>query len=75
MAVQSCLRKWYSDQLKKGLDPTWLMHETFAELMVQEAETAESTSLPRGVVNYAQKVFSPAKHVPTKIMEEIVAGV
>jgi len=30
------IKKWYSNRLKNGLDPTWYMHEAFAELMVQD---------------------------------------
>jgi len=36
------IKKWYSNQLKHDLDPTWMIHEAFAELMVQEAEFPES---------------------------------
>lgn len=68
------MKKWYCNQLKAGFDPTWHMHEAFAELMVRETELPESTGLPRRVVNYAQKVFSPAYKVPSSIMEEIVTG-
>jgi hypothetical protein len=69
------MKKWYCNQLKDGLDPTWHMHEAFAELMVRETESPESTGLPRRVVNYAQKIFSPACKIPSSVMEEIVAGV
>jgi len=69
------IRKWYSGWLKKGFDPTWRIHEAFAELMVQEGESPESTDLPRHVVSYARKVFSPSNRVPAPIMEEVAAGV
>jgi len=69
------IKKWYADRLKKGLDPTWYMHEAFAELMVQEAEFPESTDLPRHVVSYAQRVFSTRNVVPKWAMKRVLAGV
>lgn len=69
------IKKWYSNRLKHGLDPTWHIHETFAELMVQEAEFPESTDLPRHVVNYAQRVFSTRNVVPKWAMKRVLAGV
>jgi hypothetical protein len=69
------IKKWYSNRLKSGLDPTWYIHEAFAELMVQEGEFPCSTDLPRRVVNYAQRVFSPGGNVPNVVMEKIRAGV
>jgi len=69
------IRKWYSNQLKHGLDPTWMIHEAFAELMVQEAEFPESTDLPRNVVNYSQRVFSDRNIVPKWAMKKVLAGV
>jgi len=67
------IRKWYSNRLKHGLDPTWQIHEAFAELMVQEAEFPESTDLPRNVVNYAQRVFSDRNIVPKWTMKKVLA--
>jgi len=67
------IKKWYSNRLKHNLDPTWLMHEAFAELMVQEAEFPESTDLPRNVVNYAQRVFSDRNIVPKWTMKKVLA--
>ena len=69
------IRNWYLKEKKKGLDPTWQMHEAFAEMMVQESQVPESTSLPRHVVNYAQRVFSPSNHVPASVIKEVAAGV
>jgi hypothetical protein len=69
------IRKWYSNRLKDGLDPTWMIHEAFAELMVQEAEFPESTDLPRNVVNYAQRVFSDRNIVPKWAMKKVLACV
>ncbi|MBC8470370.1 MAG: hypothetical protein H8D56_12945 [Planctomycetes bacterium] len=65
------IKKWYSNRVKKGLDPTWHIHEAFAELMVKEEESPGSTDLPRRVVNYAQKAFSATNTVPDLIMEKI----
>jgi hypothetical protein len=67
------IKKWYSNRLKKGLDPTWQIHEALAELMVQEEEFPGSTDLPRRVVKYAQKTFSATNTVPEKVMEKIKA--
>lgn len=67
------IRKWYAGQIKKEIDPTWQMHEAFAELMVQESQKPETTSLPRNVVSYAQKVFSPSNKVAQPVMENILA--
>jgi len=69
------IRNWYLKEMKKGLDSTWQMHEAFAEMMVQESQVTESTSLPRHVVNYAQRVFSPSNHVPASVIKEVAAGV
>ena len=69
------IRKWYTNEIKKGLDPSWQMHESFAELMVQENQIPDSTTLPRNVVNYAQRVFSPFNHVPTSVIKEVAACV
>jgi len=69
------IQKWYVNEIKKGLDPTWQMHEAFAELMVQESRTPGSTSLPRHVVHYAQRVFSASHHVPAAVIKKIAAGV
>ena len=66
------IKKWYSNRLKKGLDPTWHIREAFAELMVQEEDFPGSTDLPRRVVNYAQKGFSATNTVPEKIMKRIM---
>lgn len=65
------IKKWYSNRVKKGFDPTWHIHEAFAELMVQEEESPNSTDLPRRVVNYAQKAFSATNTVPETVMEKI----
>jgi len=69
------IKKWYSNRLKHGLDPTWLIHEAFAELMVQEGEFPESTDLPCKVVNYAQRVFSDRNIVPKWTMKKVLARV
>jgi len=69
------IEKWYSDRLKKGLDPTWMIHEAFAELMVQEGEFPRSTDLPRRVVNYAQRIFSKRNIVPKWAMKRVLAEV
>ena len=66
------IKKWYRAQLKKGLDPTWQMHEAFAERMAQEIQ---SPDLPANVVNYAQRVFSPSNKVSQPVMDNILAGV
>lgn len=68
------IKKWYADRLSKGLDPTWHIHEAFADLMVQEDEFPGSTDLPHHVVKYAQRVFSPTNRVPVPVMEKITAG-
>ena len=67
------IKKWYSNRLKHELDPTWMIHEAFAELMVQETEFPESTDLPRNVVNYAQRVFSTRNIVPKWTMKKVLA--
>ena len=69
------IRKWYTNQLRKGLDPSWQMHEAFAELMVQENQKSQSTTLPHNVVSYAQRVFSPSNHVPASVIKEVAACV
>jgi len=69
------IKKWYSNRLKHGLDSTWMIHEAFAELMVQEAEFPKSTDLPRNVVNYAQRVFSDRNIVPKWAMKRVSACV
>jgi len=69
------IKKWYSDRLRKGLDPTWHIHEAFAELMVQEEEFPGSTDLPRHAVKYARRAFSPNNTVPDSAIEKIKAGV
>ena len=66
------IKKWYSNRLSKGLDPTWHMHEAFTELMVQEAEFPRSTDLPHHVVNYAQRVFSDRNIVPKWVMKKVM---
>ena len=71
--IFASIEKWYSQRLKKGLDPTWQMHEAFAERMVQEDECSGSTDLPPQVVKYAQKAFSPAHTVPDKVMQQIMS--
>lgn len=71
----SSIKKWYSNRLKNGLDPTWHMHEAFAELIVQEGQLPGSTDLPRRVVNYAQNIFSTKRIVPAWAMKKIKAGV
>ena len=69
------IKKWYADRLSKGLDPTWYIHEAFADLMVQEDEFPGSTDLPRHAVKYARRVFSATNTVPDSAMEQIKAGV
>jgi len=69
------IKKWHTNRLKHGFDPTWQIHETFAELMVQERKTPESTDLPHNVVNYAQRVFSDRNVVSKLAMEKILVGV
>jgi len=68
------IKKWYLNRLENGLDPTWLIHEAFAELMVQETQLPGSTDLPRNVVNYAQRVFSDRNIVPKWVMKKVMAG-
>ena len=67
------IKKWYSNRVKKGIDPTWHIHETFAELMVREEESPGSTDLPRRVVKHAQKAFSAANTVPELVMKKIMS--
>ena len=69
------IKKWYSNRLSKGLDPTWHIHEAFAELMVQEEEFPGSTDLPRHAVKYARRAFSHTNTVPDSAIEKIKAGV
>jgi hypothetical protein len=69
------IKKWYSDRLSKGLDPTWHIHEAFAELMVQEEEFPGSTDLPRHAVKYARRAFSHNNTVPDSAIEKIKVGV
>jgi len=69
------IEKWYAHRLKHGLDPTWYIHEAFADLMVREERSPGSTDLPRHVVKYAQRTFSPANTVPDWAIEGIKAGV
>jgi hypothetical protein len=69
------IKKWYSNRLNQGLDPTWYIHEAFADLMVQEEKTPASTDLPRHVVKYAQRVFLPTDTVPDSAIERIKVGV
>jgi len=69
------IEKWFSRRSKKSLDPTWQMHEAFAELMVQETQSAGSTDLPRCAVSYAQNIFSTNKIVPASTMKKVTAGV
>lgn len=68
------IRKWHSQQLKQGLDPTWPLHEVFADLMVREEESPESTDLPRRVIDYAQKAFSANHTVPGHLIKKIVSA-
>jgi len=69
------IKKWYSNRLKHGLDPTWHIHEAFADLMVQEEEFPGSTDLPRHAVKYARRAFSTNNTVPDSTIEKIKAGV
>ncbi|MHC4681590.1 MAG: hypothetical protein ACYTEK_23190, partial [Planctomycetota bacterium] len=69
------IKKWYADRLKHGLDPTWHIHEAFADLMVQEEQIPGSTDLPRHVVKYAQRAFSSTNTVPDSAIEGITGGV
>jgi hypothetical protein len=69
------IKKWYADRLSKGLDPTWHIHEAFADLMVQEEEFPGSTDLPRHVVKYAQRVFSATNTVSDSAMERVKVSV
>ncbi len=69
------IKKWYVDQLRKGLDPTWHMYEVFAALMMQEEKFPGSTDLPPHVIKYAHKVFSTTNKVPDSAMEMIMAVV
>jgi len=69
------IKKWYSNRLKNGLDPTWHMHEAFADLMMQKEEFPGSIDLPQHVVKYAQRVFSTTNTLPDSAMEQIKAGV
>ena len=69
------IKKWYSNRLSKGLDPTWHVHEAFAELMVQEEGFPGSTDLPRHAVKYARRAFSHNNTVPDSAIEKIKAGV
>jgi hypothetical protein len=68
------IKSWYANRLSKGLDSTWHMHEAFADLMVQEDEFPGSTDLPRGVVKYAQSVFSANNKVPHSVIQKIKTG-
>ena len=67
------LERWYAKQLKQGCDPSWQMHEAFAEMMVREEQHPKSTDLPCSVVKYAQKTFSPVSIVPEDVLQEITA--
>jgi hypothetical protein len=69
------IEKWYANRLNGGLDPTSHIHEAFADLMVQEEEIHGTTDLPRHVVQYAQRVFSPTNTVPDSAIERIKVGV
>ncbi|MFC1794199.1 hypothetical protein ACFL3Q_11495 [Planctomycetota bacterium] len=69
------IKKWYSNRLKHGLDPTWHIHEAFVDLMVQEEEFPGSTDLPRHAVKYARRAFSTNNTVPDSAIERIKAGV
>jgi len=69
------IQQWYGDRLKDGLDPTWHIHEAFADMMVQEEQSPGSTDLPRQVVQYAQRVFSATNTIPDSAFERIKAGV
>ena len=69
------INKWYANRLKDGLDPTSHIHEAFTDLMVQEEEFPGTTDLPRYVVKYARRVFSPTNTVPDSAIERIKAGV
>ena len=69
----SSIRKWYRAQLQKDIDPTWQIHEAFAELMAQETQSPDSTNLPDNVVRYAKRVFSDRNSVPESAMEMVMA--
>ena len=69
------IKKWYSNRLNHGLDPTSYIHEAFTDLMVQEEQLPGSTDLPRHVVKYAQRVFSTANTVPDSAIQRIKVGV
>ena len=68
------IERWYSNRLRKGLDPTWHMHEAFVDLMVQEEEFPGSTDLPHSVVKRAQSVFSANNKVPDSAIQKIKTG-
>jgi hypothetical protein len=62
------VKKWYSNRLEYGLDPTWHIHEVSSDPMVQEEEFPGSTDVSRHVIKYAQRAFSTTNTVPAFAM-------
>ena len=63
-------QRWHKNRLKKGMDPTVCLDEAFSKSMALE-ESGIATSLPRSLVNHAQRIFSPAHKMPASIMEDV----
>jgi len=67
------IQRWHKAQLKSGSDPTFSPPDMFSHSMALE-ESGITTSLPRGVVKHAQKIFSPAGTVPASAIQQVKAN-
>lgn len=66
---------WYSNKLNNGLDPTYGIHEAFADEMVNIEKNKTTAELPENIAEYAKQIFSPNSNIPSRIFNKIRAGI
>jgi len=71
--MMSRTNRWYAEQLKSGMDPTYGIHEAFADTMVRVEKKSDSKGLPDTVIDYAKNIFSPHSRISTGVFEKIGA--
>ncbi|MFC1633957.1 hypothetical protein ACFL5Z_03880 [Planctomycetota bacterium] len=73
LTTHRAAQRWYQSRLKSGTDPTVCLDEAFSKSMALE-ESGVTTSLPRRLVQRAQRMFSPAGRIPASVMDTIKAS-
>lgn len=68
--IFEAIQQWYRMQLENGTDPTFSMPDMFSSSMAME-ESGTTTTLPRHVVKYARKIFSPTNGISNSVIEQV----